>query len=89
MIRTTGNVTSSTRTFFKSVPMVIVVVGLAIQSDSIVTQGLAIDMEKYLVESYSDGGCLANIESSGVVGPFILPDGRRVFEVNIQAMFNI
>ena len=89
MIRTTGNLNSGNRTFFKSVPMVIVVVGLAIQTDSIIANGLAIDMEKYLVDSYHDSACLANIESSGVVGPFILPDGRRAYEINIQAMFNI
>ena len=89
MIRTTGNLNSGNRTFFKSVPMVVVVVGLALPSDSIIVNGLAIDMEKYLVESYRDSACLANIESSGVTGPFILPDGRRAYEINIQAMFNI
>ncbi len=89
MIRTTGSVTSATRVFFKSVPIVIIVVGQAVQNDSIIANGLAIDMEKYLVDSYGDGACLANIESSGVTGPFILPDGRRVFEINMQAMFNI
>jgi len=89
MIRKTGNLSAPDRTFFKSQPMMVLVVGEATQLDSVIANGLAIDMERYLVENATDGGCIANIVSSGVVGPFITPDGRRAFEINLVVSFNI
>jgi hypothetical protein len=89
MIRKTGSLSAPDRTFFKSQPMLVLVVGKASQQDSVITNGLAIDMEKYLVNNPTDNGCLANIVSSGVVGPFITADGRRAFEINLTVAFNI
>ncbi len=89
MIRNSGNVTSSTRASFKSRPMLVLVVGRVGESDRVIANGLADDIENYLVKHYSDGGCIANIESSGVTGPFVTGDSRRFFEINITVMFNI
>lgn len=89
MIRKTGSLSGPDRTFFKSQPMMVLVVGRASQLDSVIANGLTIDMEKYLVENATDGSCIANIVSSGVVGPFILPDGRRAFEIDLLVSFNI
>lgn len=90
MIRTTGTLNSANRFFFKdSQPMLVLVVGQATQKDSIIAQGLAVDIEKYLTENPTDGACLANIESSGVTGPFITADGRRAYEINVSVSFNV
>jgi len=66
MIRESGSITSSTRIFFKLRPMLILVVGKVGQSDRAIAKGLAEDIDSYLVKNFNDGGCLANIESSGV-----------------------
>jgi hypothetical protein len=90
MIRRVGGVSNpATRFNNKIVPMVVVVCGKANQEDRIVSYGLAQDMEKYLVKNYADTGCLFNITSSGVNGPFTLADSRRVYEINIMVSFNI
>jgi len=89
MIRKTGNLSAPDRTFFKSQPMLALVVGKSSQVDSVIANGLAIDTEKYLVDNPTDGGCIANIVSSGVVGPFITADGRRAFEIGLTVSFNI
>ncbi len=89
MIRNSGSITSATRTFFKSRPMLVLVVGKVGETDRTIANGLADDIENYLVQNHSDGKCIANIESSGVTGPFITEDGRRAFEINITVMFNI
>lgn len=89
MIRNSGSITSSTRTFFKSRPMLVLVVGKVGETDRTIANGLAEDIENYLVNNHSDGGCIANIESSGANGPFITEDGRRAFEINLTVMFNI
>lgn len=89
MIRNSGSITSATRTFFKSRPMLVLVVGKVGETDRTIANGLADDIENYLVQNFSDGKCIANIESSGVTGPFTTEDGRRAFEINITVMFNI
>ncbi len=89
MIRDTGSVNSANRFLSKEQPMIILVVGRANARDLIVARGLANDMEKYLNDNFSDGGCLYNINTAGVAGPFILPDARRAFEINITAFFDI
>jgi hypothetical protein len=89
MIRETGTVNSANRFLTKEQPMLIVVVGRANVNDLIIVKGLANDMEIYLNDNFGDGGCLYNINTSGVTGSFILPDGRRAFEINIVAFFNI
>lgn len=89
MIRNSGSITSATRTFFKLRPMLILVVGKVGETDRTIANGLADDIENYLVQNFSDGGCIANIESSGVTGPFTTEDGRRAFEINLVIMFNI
>jgi len=90
MIRRTGGVSNpATRFNHKIVPMVVVVCGKANQEDRIVSYGLAQDMEKYLVKNYVDTGCLFDITSSGVNGPFTLADSRRLYEINIMVSFNI
>lgn len=89
MIRETGTVNSANRFLTKEQPMVIVVMGQANVNDLIIVKGLADDMEAYLNDNFSDGGCLYNINTSGVVGSFIEPDGRRAFEISITAFFNI
>ncbi len=89
MIKNSGNITSSTRTFFKERPMLVLVVGFTGKTDRVIANGLADDIEDYMVKNFSDDGCIANIVSSGVTGPFITEDGRRAFEVNITVMFNI
>ena len=89
MIKNSGNITSSTRTFFKERPMLVLVVGRAGKTDRVIANGLAEDVEDYMVKNFSDDACIANIVSSGVTGPFIAEDGRRAFEVNITVTFNI
>jgi len=89
MIRDTGTVNSANRFLTKEQPMMVLVVGRADPKDMIIAKGLANDMEIYLNDNFGDGGCLYNINTSGVVGPFILPDARRAFEINITAFFNI
>jgi len=89
MIRNSGNITASTRTFFKERFMLVLVVGRVGESDRVIVNGLAEDIEDYLVKNFSDGACIANIVSSGVSPTFITEDGRRAFEINITVMFNI
>lgn len=89
MIRDTGNVNGANRFLSKEQPMVVLVVGRANPRDLIIAKGLANDMEKYLNDDFSDGGCIYNINTTGVTGPFILPDGRRAFEINITVFFDI
>ena len=89
MIRETGTVNATNRFLTKEQPMLVLVVGQANVNDLIIAKGLANDMEIYLNNNFGDGGCLYNINTSGVVGPFVLPDGRRAFEISITAFFNI
>lgn len=89
MVRETGSLSGLFRTFYKQRPMMVLVVGRADASDMIVAKGLTDDIDKYLTENPTDGGCIANIVSSGAVGPFILPDGRRAFEIGLVVSFNI
>lgn len=90
MIRDIGGVTNSAnRTLNKIRNMVVVVCGQTSEDDRIVIRGLAEDMEKYLVENPTDGGCIFNIVSNGVSGPFTLADSRRIYEINISVSFNI
>lgn len=89
MIRNSGSIVSSTRVFFKERPMLIAVIGKQGVGDRIVVNGLADDMEAYLVGNPTDDGCITNITSSGVTGPFITDDGRRVFEISLVVRFNI
>ena len=89
MIRDTGNVNGANRFLSKEQPMIVLVVGRANAKDMIIVKGLANDMEIYLNNNFSDGGCLYNVNTTGVTGPFILPDARRAFEINITAFFNI
>lgn len=88
MIRNAGNITSTTRTFFKERLMMVLVVGRVGEDDRLVANGLAEDIEDYLVKNFTDGGCIANIVSSGVSPTRITEDGRRAFEINITVMFN-
>lgn len=89
MIRETGTVNSANRFLTKEQPMLVLVVGRADVNDLIIAKGLANDMEIYLNDNFDDGGCLYNVNTSGTTGPFIMPDGRRGFEINITAFFNI
>lgn len=90
MIRTTGGITNSaTRTLYKEVPMMVLVVGKVGEPDSLTAKGLADDMEKYLVDNPGDGECMFNIVSSGVTGPMGTEDNRRAYEINFVASFNI
>jgi hypothetical protein len=89
MIRETGTVNSANRFLTKEQPMLVLVVGQANVNDLIIAKGLANDMEIYLNNNFCDGACLYNINTAGVGGPFIMPDGRRAFEINIVAFFNI
>ena len=90
MIRTIGGVENpQTRTFFKDQFIMVLVVSKVGVSDSIIANGLADDMEKWLMANPSDGQCMFNIVSNGVTGPSITEDSRRVYEVNFTASFNI
>tara|TARA_R110000764_G_scaffold29681_1_gene69371 strand:+ start:13940 stop:14377 length:438 start_codon:yes stop_codon:yes gene_type:complete len=90
MIRNTGGTNNpTTSTFFNQRNMMIVVVGNIGETDSIIANGLAIDINEYLLNTPYDGECLANISTSGVSGPFTLPEGRRAYEINFNAMFNV
>ena len=90
MSRTIGGITNpQTRTLFKEKSIIVLVVGQAIVNDSYIVNGLADDMEKWLMANPSDGQCMFNIVSSGVTGPSITEDSRRVYEVNFTASFNI
>ena len=46
-------------------------------------------MEKWLVANPKDGGCIFDITSNGVDGPYTLADSRRVYEINLSVKFNI
>lgn len=90
LIRTTGGVTNSAnRTLYKERSMMVVVFGKTGEKDSVIAQGLAEDMEEWLVDNYSDGQCLMNIVSSGVTGPMISGDSRRAYEISLSVSFNI
>ncbi len=89
MIRDIGGVNPVNRTLHKIRNMVVVVCGQTNEADRIVIRGLAEDIEKYLVANPSNGGCIFNVESGGVNGPFTLADSRRIYEVNISVSFNI
>ena len=90
MIRTMGGISnSSNRTLYKERMMMIMVAGKSGESDSTITRGLADDMEKYLMANHTDNGCIFNIVSSGVTGPLISDDSRRVYEINVIVSFNI
>ena len=90
MIRTTGGITNSaTRTLYKERSMMVLVVGKVGESDSVIADGLARDMEEYLMANPSDGECMFNIVSSGVTGPMGTEDNRRAYEINFVASFNI
>ena len=90
MIREVGGVSNAaTRTLFKQKNMTVSVVGKPGVSDLIIVKGLAQSMEEWLMANVHDGKCLSNITSSGVSGPFITEDSRRVFEINLLVTFNI
>lgn len=90
MIRNTGGISNSAnRTLYKERSMLIGVVGLVGESDSVIAGGLAESIERWLVKNYTDGKCLMNVVSQGVSGPFLMGDGRRAYEVNIICSFNI
>ena len=90
MIRNTGGTNNpTTSTFFNQRNMMIVVVGNIGETDSVIANGLAVDINSYLLSTPFDNGCLANISTSGVSGPFTLPEGRRAYEINFSAMFNV
>ncbi len=90
MIRTTGNITNaSTRYQYKERNMLIVVLGNQGKQDRVVIKGLADAMEEWLVANPQDGGCIFNIVSSGVNGPFIYDSSRRAYEINLSVSFNI
>ena len=90
MIRNVGNVSNpATNTLFTQRNMLIAVVGNTSAADSLIVKGLAMDMETWLKANVTDGECIFNITSSGVAGPFIFDDSRRVFEINILVGFNI
>lgn len=90
MIRNKGGINNSaTRIFLKQQSMLIAVVGNTGSSDSYIAKGLANDIEKWLTANTSDGKCMFNIQTSGVSGPFIFDDSRRVYEVNVRCDFNI
>ena len=90
MIRNVGNVNNpATNTLFTQRNMLIAVVGNTSAADSLIVKGLAMDMETWLKANVTDNGCIYNITSSGVSGPFIFDDSRRAFEINILVGFNI
>ena len=57
--------------------------------EMLIVKGLAMDMETWLKANVTDGECIFNITSSGVAGPFIFDDSRRVYEINLLVGFNI
>jgi len=90
MIRTTGGITNpANRTLYKERLMMVMVAGKVGEQDSVIANGLADDMEQYLMANPTDGECLFNIVSSGVTGPMGSEDNRRVYEINFVASFNI
>lgn len=90
MIRDVGGVSNaSTSTMHKIRNMVVVVCGKTSEEDRIVVRGLAEDMNNYLIANIDDGGCIFDITSSGVSGPFTLADSRRIYEINLSVKFNI
>ena len=90
MIRTTGGITNpSTRHQIKQRSMAVYVVGMQGEGDSIIVNGYADEIERWLVANPQDGACLSNISSSGVSGPDITEDSRRVYEINMLVTFNI
>lgn len=89
MIRNSGNIESSTRTFFKKRFMMVAVISRVGENDRIIANGLAEDIEDYLVKNFSDGACISDIISSGVSPVRITEDGRRAFEINLTVTFNI
>lgn len=90
MIRETGGVNNpQTRVLFKMRNMTISVFSKSGQTDSIVTKGLAEAMEQWLVANPFDDGCLNNIVSSGVSGPYTTEDSRRVYEIRLAVTFAI
>ena len=88
MIRETGAINGANRYLHKERPMLVLVVSRANVNDSVIARGLASDIEQYLTTNFSSG-CIFNINTSGVTGPFPLPDGRRAYEINLTVMFNI
>ena len=90
MIRNVGSVNNpATNTLFTQRNMLIAVVGNTSAADSLIVKGLAMDMEQWLKANVTDNGCIYNITSSGVSGPFIFDDSRRVYEINLLVGFNI
>ena len=90
LIRDTGGVTNpQTRVLFKMRNMTISVFSKSGLTDLMVVKGLTEQMEKWLVANPFDSGCITNIVSSGVSGPFTTDDSRRVFEINLNVTFSI
>ena len=90
MLRNTGGISNSrNRTLYKERMMMIGVVGRVGETDSVIAQGLAESIERWMVKNYTDGQCLMNVVSQGVSGPFMMEDGRRAYEVNVICSFNI
>lgn len=90
MIRTVGGVSNpTTRHQIKQRNMMISVVGMQSEDDSIIVNGFAEDIESWLVNNPFDGMCLSNISSSGVSGPFTTEDSRRVYDISLLVTFNI
>lgn len=90
LIRNTGGVTNPNhRVLYKERNMLIIVFGKSSENDSVIAQGLAEDIERWLVANYGDGQCIFNIVSGGVTGPFITQDSRRAYEISVTVSFNI
>jgi len=90
MLRNVGGAgNANERQHYKVRNMIIVVVSLPNSSDDVIVQGLAEDIDKYLVDNFqNEDQCIFNINSSGVTGPFIMEDSHRAYEVNLQIYFN-
>lgn len=90
MIRTTGGITNpATRYQYKERLMTIVILGNQGKSDRLIIKGLSDDMEEWLIANPMDNGCIFNIVSNGVNGPFIFDSSRRAYEISLVVSFNI
>ena len=91
LIRQTGQITNpSTEIFYDEYNYIISIFSRVGPDDSGISKGYAKQIRQWLRANPKDSSqCIIDLYTSGVVGPYITDEGRRVYEVPITVKFSI
>jgi len=91
LIRQVGGITNGDdEIFYSQYTYNISVFGRKGLQDSGIVKGYAKQIRQWLLENYnSESQCIISISTRGVAGPFITDCDRRVYEISINARFDV